>query len=481
MFKLAPTDATFLFAETPRTPMHIASVQIFDLPAGVSTDQFVAALRKRVQERAPRVPYMTRRLQEDSAGITPPNWVESADIDILQHVHRVDVPAPGGMRELERTIASLHDTPLDRSRPLWDLTVLCGLAGNRVACYNRVHHACVDGMAGQAGIVALMDDTAAQPQPGQPAIPERSPVNLWHDWAIQEADRLHNWPRMLEGWRRVAVHQSHPDAALNGGTDMAPATPLNRAVGRARTWSTAVLPLPALKRTTRATGTTLNDLLLALCGGAIRSYLQRREMLPGRDLLAGCPVSLRRPGDRMAGNQVGMMRVGLGTTLDDPLARLQSVHRGSTHAKQLAADMRLLGDAPPLLPGMPMLLRAASLSGGMLASDNSPVPTPFNVVISNVPGPRQALSLLGAPMRTHFPVSIPGHGVGVNITVQSYAGRLFLGITACARAMPDPAELRNDLLAAWTELDTLTMSSAPGRHPRHTAAFPLASILPKAA
>lgn len=463
MLKLNAADAAFLYSETTRTPMHIASVQVLDLPSGIGCDAWIHSLRNYVSERLSLVPYLTRKLLVTPWQLDHPNWIHTSDVDLGRHIHRVNVPAPGGQTEFESTIARLHEHPLDRSRPLWDMAILCGLQDGKVAVYNRVHHACVDGMAGQDAIRKLMDEsptrvsTSTTPE-GVQVLAEEDPspaqslVSAFENLARSQAEYLHTLPRMLDAWQHLQQHWMGSEAQWNGGSGMAPATPLNKAVGVRRSFATGDIPMSGIKAIAGSVNASINDVVLALCGGALRTYLRRMEALPNESLLAGCPVSLRRPGDNSANNQVSMMRVSLGTEIANPMVRLLHIKDASKHAKRMTLDGLGLINRTVAAPGLPWMMQMSALGGGWLASTDTLVPTAVNVVISNVPGPKEPLYFNGAKMLTHYPVSIPAHGLGVNISVQSYASTLFFGITACERALPDPAALMNDLLATYRAL-----------------------------
>jgi WS/DGAT/MGAT family acyltransferase len=197
----------------------------------------------------------------------------------------------------------------------------------------------------------------------------------------------------------------------------------------------------------------LNDVFLAVCSGALRRYLGRLGELPERSLVAGCPVSLRRPGDKSLNNQVTMMQVSFATDEADPVKRLLRIARSSIQAKGVVAAIASSYDTDVALPGLPGLVRAAAQFNERLNLADAPAAgVPFNMVVSNVPGPRQPLYSLGGRVLTHYPVSIPAHGQAMNVTVQSYADHLFFGITGCARALPDAPVFRDDLLDAYAEL-----------------------------
>jgi WS/DGAT/MGAT family acyltransferase len=273
---------------------------------------------------------------------------------------------------------------------------------------------------------------------------------------------------------RVLQRAINPDKGLGAAVESAPRTRFNRSVHRARTFATAELPLADVKRIAKVTGATINDVVLAVCSGGLRRYLMRHGELPAKSLIAGCPVSLRRPGDRSLNNQVTLMQVAFATDEPDPRLRLLKIVRSSRQAKGLVADMAASYDADLALPGLPAVMAGAARLMEMTNAADAPAQdVPFNMIVSNVPGPREPLYSLGGRVLTHYPVSIAAHGQAVNVTVQSYADQLFLGITGCARALPDAQRFRDDLLDAHAELMDCVLGIA--------AAVPAGESAPKAA
>ena len=493
MYKLSATDAGFLYAETPLCPMHVASVQLMALPNGVSEDEFIASLKPFIAARGHLVPYLTNRLQATPFDLDHPLWVRDPHFDVDRHIYRVDVPAPGGQAEFEQTIAELHATPMDRSRPLWEMAVLCGLAegddlGNRrVAYYSRVHHACLDGMAGQAATMTLMDtEPEPRPIPPPPAKYTERPtrydalslmLDAWRNFAATQVDQFTGWPERLAAGARL--WQRTLDASQSLGAPIAPApkTAFNRSVEAGRTFAAGEIAVADLKAVGRALNATLNDVFLAVCGGGLRRHFEAKGELPGASLIAGCPVSLRRPGDSSLNNQVTMMQVALGTDIGDAKARVAAVAASARAAKAATADAAPLLSGDAALPGLPATLRSAALWAERTGAGDSP--QPINLVVSNVPGPRQTLYSNGARMLTHYPVSIPAHGTGVNLTVQSYDGVLYLGITACAKALPDAGRLRDELLAEFIDLKAAVLPT--NVHPLSVAPPTPVETLPRVA
>ncbi len=482
MHKLGALDAGFLYNETSRSPQHIASVQILELPEGSDETQFLADLKALLMERIHLVPYFTNRLQFVPFNLDHPVWVRDPDFNIDNHVHTLAIDQPGDQPALEAAVAGLHEQRLDRSRPLWDLWMLTGLEGGRVALYNRAHHACLDGMAGQAMIETIMD-VSPEPRQVEPASvqyrqrPERLNAlalvtGALENFARYQAKQPLAAVNALETAARLFRRAFDPRKGFGAIAERAPSTRFNRAVGNRRTWTVGELPLVSVKAIARVTHTKINDVFLAVCAGALRRYLSRQGRLPSASLIAGCPVSLRQAGDTNPNNQVTMMMVSLATSEPDPAERLQQIARSSRTAKGFTEDVAPAYDSDVALPGLPGALAAAVQLVERSGAANLPGLTlPCNVVVSNVPGPQVQLYACGAKVLTHYPVSIAAHSQGVNITVQSYNGTLYFGITGCATALPDAEALQDDMLAAFDELRRLyDLPSVAGALQQRTAA-----------
>lgn len=475
MDKLGALDAGFLYNESDRSPQHVASLQIMELPAGVEAKPFVDGLKRFLLQRIHLVPYLTNKLQMVPFALDHPVWIRDAEFSIDNHVYTDTVSAPGGRRQLEEKVAELHSQVMDRSKPLWEIYVLTGLEGGRIAYYNRVHHACMDGMAGQAATQLLMDTT---PSPvNEPMVPDgfftgHSQLSLgamfassFENFVKFQIKQPLAWMTNLETAARLLQRTLDPHKGLGAVLQPAPKTPFNRAVQAKRSYATGEIDLAEIKalgknKEGENNGATINDLFLAVCSGGLRRYLARRGDLPKRSLIAGCPVSLRRPGDTDMDNKVTMMQVTLATDEADPAKRLTRIAQSAQTAKGFVADLAEGYDPDVSYPGMPGLMtRGAQILERSGLLDVAEIP--FNVVVSNVPGPKKTLYSNGAKMLTHFPVSIPAHTMGVNITVQSYAGVLYFSVTACARALPNPSALIDDMLTAFAELQAQLGSKLP--------------------
>ncbi len=476
MYKLGALDAGFLYAETDKCPQHIASVQVLELPEGVGEAEFVERFKALLMQRIHLVPYFTNRLQQVPFNLDHPVWVKDRSFDIDNHVKPIAVAEPGGRAELEKTIAELHESHLDRSRPLWDLWVLTGLEGGRVALYNRCHHACLDGMAGQLMIETIMDVTPeprvveAAPEGFLSKRDEQTPAQLlagaFENFVRYQSKQPLALVNAVETAARLFQRTFDPRKGLGALAEGAPPTRFNGGVERKRSYAVGELPIRSVKALAQASDTKINDVFLAVCAGALRRYLGGAGELPEKSLVAGCPVSLRKPGDESTNNQVTMMLVSMATAEADPVARLQQIARSSRAAKGFTADLAGSYDTDISVPGMPGMVKTAARTLERSRLANLPgVRLPCNVVVSNVPGPRQQLYSCGAKVLTHYPVSIPAHTQAVNITVQSYKDEMFYAITACAKALPDADLLRDDMLAAFEELLTAYAVALPADAP----------------
>jgi WS/DGAT/MGAT family acyltransferase len=410
-----------------------------------------------VESRLPLVPLLRRRLVEVPLGLDQPYWIEDPDFDIEFHVRELALPAPGSDRQLAEQAARLHARPLDHSRPLWELYLIFGLAGGRAAIYSKVHHAAIDGVSGNDILAALLDPSPegrplpeppprrTERQPSAAELLARSAVSLTRHplraarlsvGLLQAAPALvanPAWPRLPLVDRLLG---RDGDAVLSRPGLRAPPTPFNRSITQHRRWGFTSLPLPQIKRVKHALQVTVNDVVLGLCAGALRRWLLDHDALPDGPLIAAVPVSVRtREQEGAHGNRVSVMLTVLPTQLDGPRDRLRAVHEGMRAAKEqhgaLPAD--LLADvtqfAMPALAG-----QAARMAARLRLVERT---GPFNLIISNVPGPNVPLYYAGAELLAYYPLSAIVDGQGLNITAMSYRDTLFFGVIACRELVPD--------------------------------------------
>jgi WS/DGAT/MGAT family acyltransferase len=464
--QLSGLDASFLYLETPTLHMHVALTLVFDpstVPGGYSFERMKASIAARI----PCAPVFRRRLVEVPFRLGHPVWVDDPDFDIDYHVRLAAVPGPGGLRQLADLAGDIAGHQLDRSRPLWEMWVVEGLADGRIGFIAKMHHSTVDGVSGAALLSVLFDlepGTPPHPTPEAEARPvdERmpSPLDLMAQAMVARTLRPLEMTRDIvrTGHRVLDVRRVRLDVPDRSGRAKAalplsaPRTSFNRALTRRRSVALTAIGLDDVKRLKNATGTTVNDAVLAVCTGALRSFLLEGDELPDKPLVAVVPVSVRPDVSAPRGsNQVSSMFVQLPVDLQDPVDRLMAIHDGTKGAKEehnaLGADM-LLNWAEHATPNV--FANAARLYSRMrLADRHRPI---ANLVISNVPGPDFPLYLAGAELQAGFPLGPVMDGMGVNITIMSYRGVLCWGIMACPETIPRVWSLAASIPVALDEL-----------------------------
>ena len=449
MRNLSGLDAIFLRAETPTTPMNVIATMLLDRCSapGLDFDGVLDRLAERIHLMTP----FRRRLVETPFGLDQPAWIDDPDFELRDHVMRVVVPAPGSREDLERVVARIAERPLGRSRPLWELWVVEGLADDRLAIVTKAHHAALDGVTGAALLMHLFDrPEAVETLPSTESWRgEREPTP--GELVSRAAGRLRERSAELSGAARCAgrsvmrilrsrIEDAAPvrDAALPFA---APPTSWNRSLSTRRVVAYARTPLDQVATIREAFGGTINDVVLAACTAALREYLIDRDELPDGPLVASIPVSTRTLDDAPGGNHISAMLATLPVHIDEPVHRYWEVCRSARDAKRFHA---LLGEGAiaafaELSPG-PLVGGALRLySRWKLASLHRPL---HNLVISNVPGPPVPLALAGARVEALHPHGPLMEGAGLNITVMSYAGSLDIGVLGCRESLP-----RIDLLA----------------------------------
>ncbi|MDM0106715.1 wax ester/triacylglycerol synthase family O-acyltransferase [Variovorax sp. J22R24] len=459
MKHLSGLDATFLHTETPETPMHVGGLHVLELPSGYKGD-FYEDVKAHVQSRMHLSEVFTRKLALMPFELSNPVWVDDDDVDLDYHVRRVTLPRPGSSRQLEQYVARLHSTLLDRSRPLWEFFVIDGLQGGRVALYSKLHHAGIDGQAGAAFAEAIMDLT---PEPRVIKAPRQMARRNRYQLGVAElagaaltntlqqyVKLVKTFPDMARAVKSLVVPQPTNQAGSlwklpKNLNLLGPRTPLNVAITNQRAYAVRSIPLAEVKQIGKRLGASLNDVVLGLCAGALRHYLSDHGKLPRKPLTAAIPVTLREPGDTTSNNQVSMTVMTLATDVADPIERIKAIAESSAATKSLMGSIKaaIPTDFPSF--GAPWLMSGlASMYGRSRFADR--LPPVANVVISNVPGAPVPLYFAGAKLLTYYPVSIPSHGMALNMTVQSYNGMLDFGLIACRRAVPDVDDIADYLV-----------------------------------
>jgi diacylglycerol O-acyltransferase / wax synthase len=458
--RLSAQDAVFLLAETRNTPIHVAGLQVFKVPDGASphyVSELFADLRSHPVSAAP----FNYRLSHGVMGKLMPSWEILDDIDLDYHLRHSALPYPGGERELGVLVSRLHSIPMDLSRPLWEFHLIEGLENNRFAIYCKLHHALVDGV-NSIRLINLVSDPAKSF--GEPIWAEKSGdrdknragrsglIEALPSLVRQEAMAL---PSMAQGlitsaMAAAGVARDDDLASINE----APRTILNVKIGGQRRVATHVASVDRIKAIGRGAGGTLNDVVLAACGGALRRYLDDLGELPDETLIASVPVALHRDAGDASGNAVASLAVRLGTDTANVRTRFDQVKRSSAAGKAHLGKMSNTAAMNfTLLMATPVLLTTLPLVGAL-------VPPPFNLIISNVPGPRDKLYLHGAEMEAYYPVSQVGHGQALNITVLSYAGQLAFGFVSCRDSVPHMQRLAVYMGEAIEELESTFLGKA---------------------
>ncbi len=478
MDHLSGLDAAFLHLESPETPMHVGGLSIMELPPEYSGD-FMQDVRTHITERMHMAPIFRRKLVNMPFDIANPIWVIDEDIDIDYHIRHVIVPPPATRNTVDRLVARLHSSLLDRSRPLWEMHVLDGLPvpsdlpeGTRyVGLYSKMHHAALDGMGGQVLMEAIMDVSAVPRAPSKRkrrresikgdnyGVAELTASGVMHN-VSQSIKLTKNLPKLTMKAFDLLKPAKDPegDSKAEKMNWLAPKTPLNATITNQRSFARFSIPYADSKKIAKLNNVSLNDVVMAISGEGMLRYFEDEDFRPDEPMLAAIPVSVRPEGNTELSNQVSMARMSLATMIKDPLERLQAIYASSNSVKSMLSDVKtvLPTDFPSM--GAPWLVSsiAATLTRARVANSLPPF---ANVLISNVPGPNITLYFAGAKQISTYPVSIPYHGMGLNITLQSYNGWLDFGLISCQKLMPDIHELAQHMKDAHKELLALSVET----------------------
>jgi WS/DGAT/MGAT family acyltransferase len=445
---MAPTDSMFLIAETREHPMHVGGLSLYEPPEGAGPD-FVRDFHDQLVAGREFQPTFRKRPATILGGIPPLAWSYDDEVDVDYHVRRSALASPGRVRELLELASRLHTSLLDRHRPLWELHVVEGLSDRRFAIYTKIHHALIDGVSAmklmQRALSVDPDDPEVRPMWNLPKR-RRPPID-------EDSSRLGSLkslagsivglgPSTVRLARAALVEQqlTLPFAA--------PHTMFNVKIGGARRCAAQSSSVDRVKAVKQAAGVTMNDAVLAMCAGALRYYLIEQDALPDTPLIAMVPVSLRSEADADAGgNQVGSILCNLATNVEDPAQRIQVVGESMRSNKKVFSELprmqvlalSAMNMAPLALAGVPGFLSTA--------------PPPFNLIISNVPGPAEQMYYGGARLDGSYPLSNIPDGQALNITLVNNAGNLDFGLVGCRRSVPHLQRLLVHLESSLKDLE----------------------------
>ena len=474
MEQLSAQDASFVYLETPHTPMHIGSVGIYDpstAPGGfVRFKDILRFIESRLQgarsfrQRLVRVPF----------DVDHPYWIEDPEFDLEFHVRHIALPKPGDWRQLCIQVARLHSRPMDLTKPLWEFTVVEGLdniPGLPPGCFalvSKVHHAAIDGMSGVEMSAAVHDLDPSMSAPPKPDAwkPENMPrvaellTRSYFNNLMQPMRIAETIGRSLPGMARLAMQAGKGDVSLKN-TRPAPKTRFNGKVSAHRVWDAVPYKLAEVRAVKDVIpGATVNDVILTVVGGALRGYLLDKGELPKETLTAMAPISVRQEGEKAAlGNLVSAMVVGLGTQIADPLERLRFVHQEAVNSKAMtnAVGAKNLADYSQLIPSGLAGLGARLYTRIGAANMHAPA---FNCVVTNIPGPRVPLYFCGAKMLAMYGTAPVFDSMGLINPVYSYGDTIAVSFTADRDMLPDPDAYAAALRSSFDSLKAAAIKPA---------------------
>jgi diacylglycerol O-acyltransferase len=477
--QLTGLDAQFLALESPRQAGHVGALAVLDPSTRPAGRLELDDIQMMIAERLPLLPPFRWRLKQVPFGLDYPYWIDDPDFDLEYHVRELAIPPPPTDEKVAEQVARIFSRPLDRSRPLWELYLIHGLKDGNVGLLTKIHHSAVDGMSGAEILGVLLDLSPEGRDPPEPqngsgdrepgtlemlgrgligaprylgrvirATPSTLP-NLEDTPILGDIPGAHTLGRVSARVAR-AIRGPRPSRVLERTNLTPPKTSFNGRVSAHRRFAFGRLPLDEVKQVKNRYGCTVNDVVVAICAGAVRRWLIEHDELPDTPLIAQVPVSVRTEEQfGTYGNRIGMMSPPVFTNIADPVERLEQTHEALRAAKERhkALPAQLLQDATQFIP--PAVFARASQVTFSLAAARRPM---WNLVISNVPGPQFPLYCAGAIMVAHYPVSVITDGMGLNITVMSYMGSLDIGIVADREQMRDVWKLIGWLSESLDEL-----------------------------
>ncbi|WP_344419331.1 wax ester/triacylglycerol synthase family O-acyltransferase [Amycolatopsis minnesotensis] len=447
------TDSMFLLVETREHPMHVGGLELFEKPEGAGPN-YLSELRQRLREDTNMRSIFRRRPANPVNTAGHLAWSDDTDLDIDYHFRHSALPQPGRIRELLELTSRWHGTLLDRHRPLWEIHLIEGLQDDRFAIYSKIHHALLDGVSALRHLQGTLsddpDDLDCPPPWGSRAVNGHRNGRAPQPWFKTAGKTLNQLAGIAPAAYKVA-NEAFREHTLTLPMQ-APKTMLNVPIGGARRFAAQSWSLERVRAVATAAGVSRNDVVLAMCSGALRDYLIEQRALPDAAMTAMVPVSLRAKTDNgeAGGNNIGALLCNLGTDKADPADRLAVIHKSMRDGKRMFKQLTPLQVL--LLSGINVAALGASPIPGVV---NSTKP-PFNLVISNVPGPRSQMYWNGARLDGIYPASVLLDGQALNITLTSNGDNLDFGITGCRRSVPHLQRILTHLDTALAELEFAT-------------------------
>jgi len=444
MRRLGPVDTSFLLAESREMPMHTGGLMLFSYPSGAQEDWLHRTFRENDDPAAVQYPF-NQKIAWPLRHLGLPHWVTDDELDTNYHVRHSALPKPGRYREMFALVSRLHSTRLHRDRPLWEAHIIEGVEGKRFALYMKTHHAMIDGVGAMRLLRACLSNDPNErnmPAPWNVPRPRRPSDGRPALRSVGAATA-----GAMGGVLKFATAVRHRDKHGMIAPFQTPLTMLNGRVTGSRRFVAQSWPLARIKKVAKTLDATVNDIVLAMSGGALRRYLIDQGGLPKQPLTAMTPVSFRPADADVEGNSFSILFATLATDVGDPLDRLRAIQNSMGEAKRLLRSMKSAD-----IPIFTAVVALPVLIPHLLNVSGRTRPT-FNVTVSNVPGPQEQLYWNGAPLEGMYPLSIVSHGQALNITVTSCGDSLDFGIIACRRSVPKAQRLIDHLDAALVELE----------------------------